>query len=131
MTMGAFEGATFNAGRDQYIAAGDQHMTVQSITVDSTLDEMRPTLESLRRDAERLLPSEAYGRVRTELDGIAKEMGGPKPDRAEAASRLDSVVDAVKKGGAVIEAGTSIFENIVKVAKWIGPIAAGVLGMLN
>lgn len=129
--MGAFEGASFNAGRDQYIAAGDQHMTVQSITVDSSLDEMRPTLDSLRRDAERLLPPDAYGRVKQELDGIAKDMDGPKPDRKKAASRLDAVVETVQKGGAVIAAGTSIFEDIVKIAKWIGPIAAGVLGMLN
>ncbi|WP_353814732.1 hypothetical protein [Agromyces sp. SYSU T00266] len=129
--MGAFEGASFHAGRDQYIAAGDQHMTVQSITVDSTLDEMRPTIDSLRRDAEQLLPRQASERVAAELDGLAKDMDGPKPDRAKAASRLDTVVETVKKSGEVVEAGTSIFENIVKIATWIGPIAAGALGLLN
>ena len=129
--MGAFEGATFNAGRDQYVAAGDQHMTVQSVTVGTTVDEMRPTIESLLHDAKSLLPLDQYARVRDEVGGIEKDMGKRSPDRASAASRLEKVADAVKQGGSVIETGTTIVENIAKLASWIGPLAAGALGMLS
>jgi hypothetical protein len=124
-----FKGASFNAGRDQYIADGDQHITVSN-TSGAFPPDVRPSVESLLRDAHRVLAPDQFERVRREIGMIEQDMSGATPSRQDAATRLERVTEVIKQGGSALTAGTSIVESITKLAKWIGPLAGSALAAL-
>ena len=51
-------------------------------------------------------------------------------DKEAAAGHLESFVTGLKKAGALASASTSFVESVAKLARWVGPLAAGVLALL-
>jgi hypothetical protein len=52
------------------------------------------------------------------------------PDMRAASSHLQSFTSGLREAGALASAGTSLAESIAKIARTIGPMAAGVVALL-
>jgi hypothetical protein len=77
------------------------------------LDELRLT------GSERKAAAEDLGRV--------EQAGEDKP---AAANAFESFLDRLKQAGALAQAGAEFIEAVGKIARWLGPLAAGSLALL-
>ena len=88
--------------------------------------EMAAEIASLRAQLAGLrLTADERGAAEQQLDALEQAQ-----DKKAAADHLGSFVSAVKQADAVATAGTSFVESIAKIAKWLGPVAVGVLSFL-
>jgi len=87
---------------------------------------MAAEIASLRAQLAALqLPADDRSAAEGHLDALEQA-----EDKKAAADHLGSFVSAVQKADAVASAGSSFVESIAKIAKWLGPVAVGVLSIL-
>lgn len=119
-----------NAGSgNMNVGSGSQNVAGRDVNVGNRVGadpEMAAEIESLRQTIAglRLTAGERQA-AEGQLSALA-EAG----DKETAAGHLESFVAGLKKAGAVASAGSSFIESVTKLAKWIGPLAAGVIALL-
>ena len=125
-------GVQNTAGRDQNVAFGDQNVAGRDQTVLGGSREMLAELAGLRRALPelRLTPAER-ARAERELAAVEHAMRGREPDRGAAGRHLHAFTAGLKEAGALASAGTTVAESIGRIARWLGPVAAGVLSLLS
>ena len=106
----------------QTVAGGDMHIG-DRIGADPAMAveiaSMRQQLAALR------LSSSERATAEEQLDALENADG-----KEAAAGHLESLVAGVKKADALASAGSSFIESAAKIAKWLGPVAVGVLSFL-
>jgi hypothetical protein len=119
------DGVQYTAGRDQYVAGRDQVVAHgQTREVLAELASLREALSGLRlTEAER-------SSAERDLAALAEAVDRPDPDPAAAGRHLQSFTANLKEAGALATAGVALAESIAKIAHWLGPLGAGVLGLL-
>jgi hypothetical protein len=110
------------AGHDQHIAGRD--MAVKNAagndpSVAEAIASLRQELTDLRLSADERQSANEH------LDAVEHTS-----DEREAADHLGAFVSVLKQAGAMAAAGTGLVESVVKIATWVGPLAAGVLAQL-
>lgn len=119
------DGVQYTAGRDQYVAGRDQVVAHgQTREVLAELASLREALSGLRlTEAER-------SSAERDLAALEEAVDRPDPDPAAAGRHLQSFTANLKEAGALATAGVALAESIAKIAHWLGPLGAGVLGLL-
>jgi hypothetical protein len=119
------DGVQYTAGRDQYVAGRDQVVAHgQTREVLAELASLREALSGLRlTEAER-------SSAERDLAALEEAVDRPDPDPAAAGRHLQSFTANLKEAGALATAGIALAESIAKIAHWLGPLGAGVLGLL-
>ena len=119
------DGVQYTAGRDQYVAGRDQVVAHgQTREVLAELASLREALAGLRlTEAER-------SSAERDLAALEEAVDRPDPDPAAAGRHLQSFTANLKEAGALATAGVALAESIAKIAHWLGPLGAGVLGLL-
>lgn len=119
------DGVQYTAGRDQYVAGRDQVVAHgQAGEVLAELASLREALAGLRlTEAER-------SSAERDLAALEEAVDRPDPDPAAAGRHLQSFTANLKEAGALATAGVALAESIAKIAHWLGPLGAGVLGLL-
>jgi hypothetical protein len=126
------DGNQYTAGGNQYVAGGNQYVAGrdQAVSAGSSramlaeLDAIRAALAELRLTAAERAAAERA------LTAMREELGRRGPNTAAASRHLQSFTTGLKEAGALASAGASLAESIGKIARWLGPLAAGVLGLL-
>jgi hypothetical protein len=117
------------AGAGNVVAGGDQNIAGRDLRVGNTagadpgaaeaITALRQNLASLRLTAEERRSAEGH------LDTLERTS-----DKRVAADHLGAFVSVLKQAGAVAAAGNGFVESISKLAKWVGPLAVGILALL-
>jgi anti-sigma factor RsiW len=106
----------------QAVAGGDLHIG-DRVGADpemaGEIASMRQQLADLRLTASERAAAEVH------LDAVESST-----DKKTAAGHLESLVSGVKKADAIASAGSSFIQSAAKIAKWLGPVAVGVLSLL-
>ncbi len=113
------------AGGDQYIAGRDQVVHGgPSPEVLAELANLRQALAELR-----LTPVEQAS-AEQDLEAMEGALRRPGPHAEATSKHLQSFTGVLKDAGALASAGNSLGESIAKIARALGPVAAGVLALL-
>lgn len=119
-----------NAGSgNMNVGSGTQSVAGRDIQLGDRVGadpEMAAEIASLRAQLALLqLTADQRGAAEGELDALEQA-----EDKKSAADHLGSFVSGVQKADAAASAGSSFVESIAKIAKWLGPVAVGVLQFL-
>lgn len=118
------DGVQHISGRDQYIAGRDQVVQRDGGEVLAELANLRQALAELR-----LTAGERAGAER-ELEAMEGALRGRGPDTEATSTHLHSFTSGLKEAGALASAGNGLGESIARIARALGPVAAGVLALL-
>jgi hypothetical protein len=137
------DGRAFNVSGDRVNIGGTQINSGNTIRVGGSLKNsgnlsvgnqtiaapagVNDALVALRRYAELSVPPEETNRLVELTKKLADDMAVAEPDRKSAAERLTEIAEVIRGSNSALNAGTSLVDSLVKIAKWIGPLAAGVL----
>jgi hypothetical protein len=125
------DGVQYVSGRDQYVSGRDQVVADRGGTaaltstadVQACLDQISQGLAQARLTAEERAAAEA------ELKALQGEASPTtRPDAA--AGHLEALTRGLRGAGALAGSGATLAESIVKLARWLGPLGAGVLALL-
>ena len=124
-------GVQYTAGRDQYVAHGDQYVAGHDQVVHTGPAETLAELASIRQalDELRLTAAERNG-VEADVAAMEAAARADDPDAHALRQRLESLTSTLKDAGALASAGSTLVDSIAKLARWLGPLGAGVLSML-
>jgi hypothetical protein len=117
------------AGTGNVVASGDQYIAGGDLSVGNTAGGdagVAEAIAALRQELARLrLTADERQSAEEHLDAVARTS-----DKREAADHLGAFVSVLKQANAVASAGSGLVEAVAKIAKWVGPLAAGVLALL-
>ncbi|MBK3639230.1 hypothetical protein [Streptomyces sp. MBT33] len=118
--VNAGSGRQFVAGRDQTVYEGDgerRELVAQVAALREALDGMR-------------LTAGERGAADRELGAVREALDRDEPDREAAAGHLQRFTDGLRRAGALASAGAAAVGALSTLAHWLGPLGAGVLGLL-
>jgi phage-related tail protein len=119
------------AGRDQFFAHGDQNMAGRDLTITPLDEGTRAALAIVQRAAEGMrLTQDERQSVESDLAAIEACAQSTRPDARSLGDRLERLTSTIKATGELASEGSSLVDAITKLARWIGPAAAGVLALL-
>jgi hypothetical protein len=126
------DGTQYAAGRDQYVAHGDQYVAGRDQVVFAGPNrELRAEVASLREAlAELRLTATERADAERELDAVDQALRDDEPDRSVVGGHLSRLTEGLKEAGALASAGESVLRSLGMIARWLGPIGAGVLALL-
>ena len=126
------DGTQYAAGRDQYVAHGDQYVAGRDQVIAGPNPELRAEVASLREAlAELRLTAAERAAAEQELDAVDEALSDEEPDRSVVGSHLSRLTQGLKDAGALASAGESVLRSLGTIARWAGPVAAGVLALLT
>jgi hypothetical protein len=128
----AGDGVQYAAGRDQYLAHGAQHVAGRDQVIHGGASrELLAEVTSLRQVlAELRLTSTERDSAAYELTAMEDAVRQDNPDRQALGQHLGAFVQGLREAGSLASAGTSLIESLSKIARWLGPLGAGVLALL-
>lgn len=117
------------AGTGNVVAGGDQYIAGGNLRLGGTAGgdpEVAEAIAALRRELFGLrLTADERQSAEEHLDAVERTS-----DKREAADHLGAFASVLKRANAVASAGSGLVESVAKIAKWVGPLAAGVLALL-
>lgn len=127
------DGTQNAAGRNQYVAHGDQYVAGRDQVISAGPNrEIRAEVASLRDAlAELRLTTAERAAAERELDAVDEALSDEEPDRSVVGSHLSRLTQGLKDAGALASAGESVLRSLGTIARWVGPVAAGVLALLT
>lgn len=118
--VNAGSGRQYVAGRDQTVHEGEgnrRELVAQVAALHDALNEMR-------------LTADERGTAESELGAVRDALDRDAPDREAAAGHLQRFTEGLRQAGALASAGVSVVGALSTLAHWLGPLGAGVLGLL-
>lgn len=65
-----------------------------------------------------------------ELDAVDEALRDEDPDRSVVGSHMSRLTRGLKEAGALASSGESLLRSLGTIARWLGPVGAGVLALL-
>lgn len=126
------EGNQMVAGGDQFVAGGDQSVVSRSSASSADVAEQLAEIQTVLHELAGLrLTAAERESVERSMAGMEQSLTGTTaPDPVETARHLQSAASVLKEAGALASAGSSLTGAFVRLAKWLGPVGAGVLAMI-
>jgi hypothetical protein len=119
-------GVVNNVGGDQIIQRGQYGQAGLSP------QDLRKLVQDLRLEIGRLqIPGGLAAEALAAVDDLGSQLGGPAPDRASVASRLERLTRILSSAGALVGTGNILVGPLTAVASWLGQLGQPILRSLG